>query len=73
MVAVEADKNEIRVSISTKDMTPEEVSAMVSWLRLESTIRRSKLMPDEAWRLSEDIKADWWQANEHRFDRPGTE
>ncbi|MGH7945554.1 MAG: hypothetical protein ACREF9_11150 [Opitutaceae bacterium] len=67
MLAVHADKNEIRVSIPTGDMTPEEVSAFVSWLRVESTVRRSKLTPAAAWRLSEDIKSDWWQANEHRF------
>ena len=67
MVAVEADKHEIRVSIPTAGMTPEDVSAFVSWLRLESVVRRSKLTPATAWQLSEDLKSDWWQANEHRF------
>ncbi len=67
MVAVEADKHEIRVSIPTDGMTPEDVSAFVSWLRLESVVRRSKLTPEAAWQLSEDLKTEWWQANEHRF------
>ena len=67
MVAVEADKHEIRVSIPIDGMTPEEVSAFVSWLRLESVVRRSTLTPETAWQLSEDIKAEWWQANGHRF------
>ena len=72
MVAVEADKHEIRVSIPAGEMTPEDVSALVSWLRLESTVHRSKLTPDVAWNLSEEIKSGWWSANEHRFGRPTT-
>jgi hypothetical protein len=67
MVAVEADKHEIRVSIPTAGMTPEAVSAFVSWLRLESAVRRSQLTPQAAWQLSEDVKSDWWQTNAHRF------
>ncbi|MCX6941246.1 MAG: hypothetical protein NTX09_11020 [Verrucomicrobia bacterium] len=59
MVAVEADKHEIRVSIPTAGMTPEAVSAFVSWLRLESAVRRSQLTPQAAWQLSEDVKSDW--------------
>ena len=67
MVAVEADKHEIRVSIPTAGMTPEAVSACVSWLRLESAVRRSQLTRQAAWQLSEDVKSDWWQTNAHRF------
>lgn len=71
MVAVEADRNQIRVTIPTEGMSPEDVSAFVAWLRLESTARRSKLSPDEAWRLSEDVKSDWWKANQDRFGNSG--
>jgi hypothetical protein len=37
-------------------MTPGEVNDFVSWLRVESVVRRSRLTPEAAWKLSEDIK-----------------
>lgn len=67
MVAVHADKHEIRVSIPTEGMSPEDVSAFVAWLRVESIVRRSQLTTESAWLLSEDIKSGWWAANEHRL------
>jgi hypothetical protein len=33
----------------------------------------SRLPPEAAWQLSEDIKSEWWQANERRFTPEGTE
>lgn len=71
MIAVRAEKGRLEVSIPTEGMSPEEVSDFVSWLRVESIARRSKLTPEEAWKLSEEIKSDWWQANEHRFRPQG--
>ena len=71
MIAVKAEKDRLEISIPTEGMSPEEVSDFVSWLRVESIARRSKLTPDEAWKLSEEIKSDWWQANEQRFRSQG--
>jgi hypothetical protein len=70
MIAVKADKHHLEVSISTEGLTPEEVNAFVSWLRVESTVQRSKLTDEAAWKLSEEIKSDWWAANKHRFIPP---
>jgi hypothetical protein len=67
MVTVEADNSQIRVTIPTRDLSPEEVSTFVAWVRLESTAWRSRLTPDAARRLSEDVKSDWWKANAARF------
>ncbi len=67
MVAVEADKHEIRVSIPTDGMPPEAVSAFVGWLRAEFTARRSQMTDATAWQLAEDVKADWWARNQARF------
>ena len=67
MIAVVTDKNEIRVSIPTEGMGPEAIEAIVDWLRVEFAGRRSKLTPEAAWQISEDIKADWWAQNKARF------
>ena len=67
MIAVKAEKDRLEISIPTDGMSPEEISDFVSWLRVESVVRRSKLTPDAAWKLAEEIKTGWWQANEQRF------
>jgi len=73
MIAVKAENNQVQVTIPTEGLTPEEVNDFVSWLRVESIVRHSKLTPEAAQKLSEDIKSDWWQSNRHRFTQPGTE
>ena len=67
MIAVKARKNEILVSIPTEGMPEEAVTAFVNWLRMEATARRSRLTENAAWQLAEDVKADWWKANQARF------
>jgi hypothetical protein len=71
MIAVKAENDRLQVTIPTEGLTPDEVNDLISWLRVETVARRSKLTPEAAWKLSEDIKADWWQANQHRFTPQG--
>jgi hypothetical protein len=73
MIAVKAEQGCLQVTIPTEGMTPAEVNDFVSWLRVESVVRRSRLTPEAAWKLSEDMKSDWWQANEPRFRPEGSE
>ena len=71
MIAVKAENNCLQVTIPTEGLTPEEINDFVSWLRVEGIARRSKLTPEAAWHLSEDIKSSWWQANKDRFTPQG--
>ncbi len=73
MIAVKAEPGRLQVTIPTEGLTQEEVNRFVSWLRVESIVRRSRLTPETAWQLSEDIKADWWKANEKRLADEGAE
>ena len=73
VIAVKAENDRLQVTIPTAGMTPGEVNDFVSWLRVESVVRRSKLTSEAAWKLSEDIKSEWWQANEPRFTPEGAE
>ena len=73
MIAVKAENGCIQVTIPTEGMTPGEVNDFVSWLRVESVVRRSRLTPEAAWKLSEDIKSNWWQENERRVTPEGAE
>jgi len=71
LIAVKAENDRLQVTIPTQGVSPDEVGDFVSWLRVETIARRSKLTPEAAWKLSEDIKSSWWQANEHRFTSQG--
>jgi hypothetical protein len=70
MIGVEADRKEIRISIPTEGMSPEAINAFVGWLRAEAVARKSRLTDEAAWRLSEEIKAGWWEQNKGRFTDP---
>ena len=51
-----------------KDAAPSQrPDAILSWLRLEEIVQRSRLTEEDAHRIAEDIKADWWEANKNRF------
>jgi hypothetical protein len=73
MIAVKAENGCLQVTIPTEGMTPGEVNDFVSWLRVESVVRRSRLTPEAAWKLSEEIKSEWWQTNERRVTPEGAE
>lgn len=73
MIAVQADNDRVQITIPTAGMTREEVNDFVAWLRVESIARRSKLTPEAAWQLSEEIKAGWWETHGPRFSSPQVE
>jgi len=67
MIEVKAENGLVHLTFPTKGMTADQVNDFVTWLRVESIARRSKLTEQAAWQLSEDIKADWWKKNKQRF------
>lgn len=67
MIEVQAEIGVIRLAIPTTGLSPEQVDDFVSWLRVEAVARRSKLLTQDAWRMSEQTKADWWARNQARF------
>ena len=70
MITVEANKDEIRVHIPTRDMPAEATNTFVDWLRVEAAARRSRLTDAAAKALAEDINADWWARNQARVTTP---
>lgn len=70
MITVETTETEMRVTIPKDEVPPERVNSFLDWLRLEAVARRSRLSEQEADRLAEEIKADWWTKNKDRFIPP---
>lgn len=70
MIGVQSKPGRVEVTIPTEGLSPEEVNDLVSWLRVESIVSRSRLTEDDAWQISEEIKSSWWDANKDRFTPP---
>ena len=67
MIEVKAENGVVHMTFPTEGMSAEQVNDFVTWLRVESIARRSKLTEQAAWQMSEDIKAGWWEKNKQRF------
>ena len=39
----------------------------VERIELEMLIEKNQLTDEEAWKLSEEVKADWWRENKDRM------
>jgi hypothetical protein len=70
MITVEKTETSFRVTIPKDEVPTDRLNSFLDWLRLEAVARRSALTEDEAERMAEEIKADWWAANKNRFINP---
>jgi hypothetical protein len=71
MITVEQTSCDVRVTIPRDAIPPRRLNALLDWLRLEEIAQRSRLTEEEADRIGDDIKAEWWAANKDRFIPPG--
>ena len=67
MITVEKTGSDVRVTIPADAVPPKRLNELLDWLRLEEVAQRSHLTEEEADRIAEKIKAEWWAANKDRF------
>jgi hypothetical protein len=70
MIVVEKTETDVRVTIPKNAMPPKQLNAFLDWLRLEEIAQRSRLTEEEADRIAEQIKAEWWAANKEQLIPP---
>lgn len=73
MISVESTADTIHLHIPRADVSDARLAQILRELRLETAIGGSRLTDAEADAMAEEMKADWWTRNEHRFIPPGTE
>ncbi len=73
MISVESTADTIHLHIPRADVSDARLAQILRGLRLETAIGGSRLTDAEADAMAEDMKAEWWARNEHRFIPPGTE
>ncbi len=71
MITVEQTEKDLRVTIPKNAVSPKRLNAFLNWLRLEEIAQRSQLTAQDADRIADEIKAEWWAANKDRFIPPG--
>ena len=71
MITVEKTDTDVRVTIPKDAVPPKQLNAFLDWLRLEEIAQRSRLTEEQADRIADEIKAEWWAANKDRFIPPG--
>jgi len=70
MITVEKNGTDVLVTIAMDALPPKQLNAFIDWLRLEEIAQRSQLSEDDADRIADDLKAQWWAANKDRFIPP---
>jgi hypothetical protein len=70
MITVEKTQTDVRVTIPKDALPARQLNAFLDWLRLEEIAQRSGLTEEEADRIAEEVKAEWWAANKDRFIPP---
>jgi hypothetical protein len=70
MITVEQTETDVRVTIPKDAVPPKQLNAFLNWLRLEEIVQRSHLTEEDADRIADDIKAQWWAANKEKFIPP---
>ena len=48
-------------------LTEKQISKLMELIDFERLTRNNKMSPDDADELSEQLKSDWWKANETRI------
>ena len=67
MILVEKADTDVWVTIPKNAVPLKQLNAFVDWLRLEEIAQRSGVTEEEADRIAEEIKAEWWAANKEKF------
>ena len=48
-------------------LTDKQISKLMELIDFEILVRNNQMLSDDAEELSEQLKSDWWQANETRI------
>ncbi len=70
MITVEQTDKAFGVTIPKDALPSNRLNVFLDWLRLEEVAQCSRLTEEEAGRIGDEIKAEWWAANQNRFIPP---
>ncbi len=69
VITVETTETEVRVSIPTGELPRDAVQDFIDLVRVEAVARKSQMSAAQVRGFADEINADWWAKNAHRFIR----
>ncbi len=70
MISVESTAETIHLRIPRAEVSDARLAQLLCGLRLEAAVTGSSMTDAEAEAMAEEMKADWWARNRHRFIPP---
>ena len=67
MLTITRDKEDIIIKFSKNLLTQEQLEKLLDRLETEELAKKNKMTEKDAWEISEQIKADWWEQNKDTF------
>ncbi len=70
MISVQSTADTIHLNIPRAEVSDARLAQLLRGLRLESAVAGNSMTDAEADAIAEEMKADWWARNRHRFIPP---
>ena len=67
MTTLTKQGNDFVLTFSKDLLTEKQISKLMELIDFERLTRNNKMSADDAEELSEQLKSDWWKANETRI------
>lgn len=67
MVEITFEKENAVLKFPKQLVSSAYVQEFLDRLRLETIVEKSQLSEEDAWKLSEEMKEQWWQKNKDKF------
>lgn len=64
MIGLKKKGDRYVLEFEQQDITDEFLSILISKFRVEQLVDKNKLTQEEAWKISEEIKENWYKTNE---------
>lgn len=61
--------NRLNISIPTDELNEDQIQDLVTMIRVESILSKSKLTQADADEIARDINRSWWEKNRHRIEK----
>lgn len=67
MLNYQTTENTVNLSFSKDYLSSHELARLIETLRVKELLQQSQMTTEEAERLGEEMKENWWQKNQSRF------
>lgn len=67
MLTYQTTDETVNLTFSKAFLSNQELVRLIETLRIKELISKSELTSDEAMKLDEDLKTNWWHENKDRF------